>query len=732
VDAVPVDSVSVTPPAATLVPAQTVQLTAATFDSAGGALAGRVVTWASSDEAIATVGVTGLVTAVDVGNATITATSEGIEATAAITVEAAPAPVDSVAVTPPAATRYPGQTVQLTATTFDSVGGTLVGRAVTWETSDDAVATVDAAGLVTAVAVGAATITATSETIEGTATITVEAVPVDSVAVTPSAPTRYPGQTVQLTAATFDSAGGALAGRVVTWESSDDAVATVDAAGLVTAVAVGGATITATSEGVDGTATVTVVAVPVSSVEVTPDSAEVEEGETQQFTAVTKDSAGGTLAGRAVVWSSLDGGVASVNASGLATAIAEGLARIVATSEGKADTARLSVTAPAAPGTEVVGPFDISVSGDRENAQGVATDGTNALFVIQRELVPNEGTVLHYTLVDSTGAALVGLTSMGVGGDPPAVAFGSGVYMSATTVLDSDVDHGIYGWIFSQAGAPVASAFQIAVNDGERVLCGLAHAGGTFVVTYMKRIVENPGFDSLSFVYGRTVSPAGTVGAEFTVSEEYASCDFGLNGGLASNGTGFLAVWDLVDSATNATSRSVRARTISTSGVTGVAHTIRDVAVDARLLTVAARAGGGWVAGFGEFLEEESGNADASVQPLNADGSVDGALVVIETGTLSVLPTVSEWESGFSVLLIERPALAADQVLRLGLYSDAGTQVGSTITISGVDGAGKVPIALAQAGTSRFFIAVEYYTPGATIIDLDSNSGDVRGFWVRP
>jgi uncharacterized protein YjdB len=165
-----------------------------------------------------------------------------------------------VTVTPATATIAPGQTVQLTATPKDGSGNPLSGRVVTWASSAPAVASVNGSGLVTGVAVGSATITATSEGQSGIAAITVAIVPVASVTVTPATATIAPGQTVQLTATPKDGSGNPLSGRVVTWASSALAVASVNGSGLVTGVAVGSATITATSEGQSGTAAVTVAA----------------------------------------------------------------------------------------------------------------------------------------------------------------------------------------------------------------------------------------------------------------------------------------------------------------------------------------------------------------------------------------------------------------------------------------------------------------------------------------
>jgi uncharacterized protein YjdB len=354
---VPVASVTVSPPSANLLVGATQQLSAVTKDAAGTVLTGRVVTWSSSNTAVATVNGSGLVTGTAVGSATITATSEGKSGSATITV--APVPVATVTVSPAAATILVGATQQLAAVTKDSAGNTLSGRVVTWSSSNAAVASVNGSGLVTGNAAGSATITATSEGKSGSATITISSVPVASVTVSPAAAGILVGATQQLSAVTKDSAGNTLTGRVVTWSSSNTTVATVSSGGLVTGRAAGSATITATSEGKGGSATITVTAVPVASVTVSPASASIVVGGTQQLSAVTKDSAGNTLTGRVVTWSSSDTVVATVSSSGLVTARGAGSATITATSEGKSGTAAITTIVPVA--TVTVSPASASI-----------------------------------------------------------------------------------------------------------------------------------------------------------------------------------------------------------------------------------------------------------------------------------------------------------------------------------------------------------------------------------
>jgi len=174
-----------------------------------------------------------------------------------------PAPVASVTVSPGAPSILVGTVVQLSATTKDAQGNTLSSRAITWSSSAEAVATVNATGLVTGVSAGGpVTITATSEGQPGTTQVTVTApLPVAAVTVSPGAQSIVATSTAQLSATTRDAQGNTLTGRVVSWSSSAEAVATVNATGLVTAVSAGGpVTITATSEGQIGTAQVTVTA----------------------------------------------------------------------------------------------------------------------------------------------------------------------------------------------------------------------------------------------------------------------------------------------------------------------------------------------------------------------------------------------------------------------------------------------------------------------------------------
>jgi uncharacterized protein YjdB len=232
--------------------------------------------------------------------------------------------VATVSVSAPSTTLQIGQTLQLSATVRDASGATLPGRMVAWSTSSEALATVSSSGLVVGQSAGAATITATSEGKAGSVTLTVTPVPVATVTVTPDDATVSVGASRQLTAAAKDAAGNVLSGRTVAWTSSAASVAAVSATGLVTGVAGGSATITATIEGKQGTARVTV---SPTSLSLRPSMLTKFVGDTVRLRAFdgTRDVSA------SVTWATASTGVASIDAQGLVRANAVGATTLTAT-----------------------------------------------------------------------------------------------------------------------------------------------------------------------------------------------------------------------------------------------------------------------------------------------------------------------------------------------------------------------------------------------------------------
>ena len=402
VTSVSVATVTVAPSAPSVLVGTTVQLAATLRDASGNVLSGRPVTWRSSDSSRARVSTTGLVTGLVIGSATITATSEGRNGTASVTVTQLP--VASLSLSPTSATLLIAGTRQFTATPRDAAGNPL-SRPVTWSSSDTTKARVSGTGLVTGVAAGTASVTASCEGQTATALITVNVAPVATVQVTPAAPNVMVGNTVQLTAVTRDANGTVLTGRVVTWSTSNDQRAQVNSTGLVLGVGAGSATITATSEGQNGTATVTVSSVPVATVTVAPATSNIAVNGTVQLTATLRDAAGNILTGRTVTWTSSHTTTrARVDANGLVTGVGAGTATITASSEGRSGTA--TVTVAAAPVASVtVTPATSSI----------AVNATQQLTATTRDASGNILTGRLVTWTSSSAAAQVSSTGLVLG-----------------------------------------------------------------------------------------------------------------------------------------------------------------------------------------------------------------------------------------------------------------------------------------------------------------------------
>jgi len=250
----------------------------------------------------------------------------------------AAAPV-ALIVTRVAATMTKGTTQVFNAEVVNSDGTiTDVSGTASWASSNNAVAKFTAGNTLSALAVGSATITATSGAFSASTTVTVTAANLKSVAVTPAAPSIAKGQMLQLTATgVYDDGTTADLTGCADWASTDathvsvtelnvtvvNGVATLSN-GNVKGVAPGGPiNITATFDAVPGTAAVSVTNPVIVSIAVTPKSKTVPTGQTWQFhaTATLSDTTTQDITNTAT-WASSSPNVASISATGLATASA--------------------------------------------------------------------------------------------------------------------------------------------------------------------------------------------------------------------------------------------------------------------------------------------------------------------------------------------------------------------------------------------------------------------------
>lgn len=373
---VPVASVALSMATLDLVPGESIKLTAIVSDDAGEPLE-RAIAWTSSAPSIVTVD-NGLVTAVAAGTATISATSEGKSATASVSIEegglVGPAgttihaigglvelTVPASAVVSPArlfvrsASQFPTSSRLVRNTAFDLSTASSAPNAAQAisslssftqpamltirynpadlggkpETSLTLFGVVDSRWQ----QIEQSTVNTTNHTVSarvsslGIYGIFVEA-GVASVAIGPANPAVAVGQSTRLTATTSDGDGAPLSGRAITWATGDASIAKIDAStGDVTGVAPGNVSITATSEGVTGTASVRVTSGAAAKIRLNDGDGQTAATSSPVAispSVVVTDAAGFPVSGALVTFTvtagggSVSGGVATTNESGIA------------------------------------------------------------------------------------------------------------------------------------------------------------------------------------------------------------------------------------------------------------------------------------------------------------------------------------------------------------------------------------------------------------------------------
>lgn len=303
----------------------------------------QIVTWTSNRPEVATVSASGEVKAVSDGVATITATAVGGKTASCVVTCGAGVVISGVTVTPGTVSLTVGATKQLTA----SVEPADADQTVVWTTENQSVVTVDDDGLITAQGNGTADVVATASDGEtrGVCTVTVGNASVTGIELDPTSLTLTLGGAPRQIDVIYQPEGAVP--QSVEYKSDAEGIATVDQNGLVSAVAVGSATITVT---VDGTFTATCAVTvqerssssgtPVQSVSLDEDEISLAPNATKQLTATVSPQ---DATDKSVVWTTSDRRVARVSQSGLVTALSAGNAEITVTTNDGLHTATCTV-----------------------------------------------------------------------------------------------------------------------------------------------------------------------------------------------------------------------------------------------------------------------------------------------------------------------------------------------------------------------------------------------------
>lgn len=330
---VPAQSISLSKTTLVLVEEQSFELTATVYpeDSTD-----KTLTWESSSPDVVKVE-EGLLTALKPGQADITVSAGEVSAVCNVTVEKKFVPVSSVTLDRASLDLVKGESATLAATVLPSDASE---PSVTWTSSDEAVASVDASGKVTAVGGGSAVISAKAGEITATCDVTVT-VPVESVQVDPSSITLEEEESAMLVVKVLPEDA---TDKKVTWSSSNSSVAKIDGSGKLSALKVGTATITVKASGHTATCAVTVKekSIHVTSVTLNRTSASIDKGNSIVLVATVMPY---NATDKTVIWTSSDPSVASVNESGKVSALKGGTAVISATADKVTATCDITVIA---------------------------------------------------------------------------------------------------------------------------------------------------------------------------------------------------------------------------------------------------------------------------------------------------------------------------------------------------------------------------------------------------
>ena len=395
-------------------------------------------TWMSSFPTVATVNGSGLAASLSQGSTTVTASMGTLNASASLSVSQ---PVlTSIALTPANPSFALGTTQSLKATGTYSDGSTLdLTNTASWISASPGIATVNSQGVVSSVATGTSSITASVGSITGATVATVAPATIVSIAVTPAIPAIYLGSMQPFVATgTYTDGTTQNITDTVQWNSDTTTVATVSnqpgTQGQATGIGLGTATVSATSVSVTGSTVLTVTNAPtLLSIAVTPTTPSIAFGTTQQFIAIGTYSDGSTQnLTTTAAWSSDAVSVATINSSGVANGLGSGTANISATSGSVAGSTLLTVTQAALVSISISPPLPSIAAGTTQQfaATGTFTDGSTQDLTQSAYWSSSAASVA--TISDASGSQGLA-TTLSTGTTTISAAFGT---VNGTTALN--------------------------------------------------------------------------------------------------------------------------------------------------------------------------------------------------------------------------------------------------------------------------------------------------------
>ena len=340
-----VNSISIAPYQINIANASSFQLIAVAYYSDGTSnIITDQVTWSLQNN-IANITNTGLITATTLGSSTITATFENVSTVVQLAVSAAT--LTSINIDPGSNTIANGTSSVLQANgIYSDLSSQDLTAQVTWQTSNTAIATINTDGILSAQGVGNVIVTATLGAINKTTDITITAATLNSISVTPGNISIANGTIANFEATGFysDSSSQDLTSQV-SWQSNDTVIAEINSSGLLNSNNTGNTTVTASYSGQTSSASITVTAAALSSINITPGQTSIANGTSTSLlaTGLYTDQTTQDLT-QQVSWQSDNNAVSDINFNGLVSGNSVGTSVITASLGTISNTASVAIT----------------------------------------------------------------------------------------------------------------------------------------------------------------------------------------------------------------------------------------------------------------------------------------------------------------------------------------------------------------------------------------------------
>jgi uncharacterized protein YjdB len=389
-----------------------------------------LATWQSSNPSVVNISTSGLATGVGIGSATVTATAGGQSATTGAIQISAPA-LTSISITPGSPSIAAGTTQQFTAIgTFSDATTEDLTDQVVWASSTPSVATINQYGVAESGNAGSTQIFASYEGVTATTgTVQVTGATLTGFTISPTSGSVAKGTTQQFTATgTFSDGSTENLTSQVNWSTSDSTTLTINSSGLATGVGNGSASVSATIDGQTmSTSALSVTPATLVSVAVSPATASIIKGSTQQYilTGTFSDSTTQNLSGSAS-WSSSNTALAGISSTGLATGVAVGTTTITGQSGSQSATAQLTITAATLVSIAVTPTSGSLPDGTRQQFTVIATysDGSTQNVSSATNWISSNTSVIT---IDANGLA----TAVGIGAVNITAQYGGQTYTTS-------------------------------------------------------------------------------------------------------------------------------------------------------------------------------------------------------------------------------------------------------------------------------------------------------------